>query len=273
MKNMKNNEKEKQKMTINNSNENFIKKEWNKELKLKEFSKTELINELTEHELNTLDYKSALEKDKRTYFQYYWSLIKRKNIILFTFMPMKDYNLISVKLSLFLISFTLYLTINAFFFNDDIMHKIYENHGNLDVLNNVIILLFSTFICSIINFIMKLLSLSEKNILELKHLKNFKYALFKSKSIKKCLRIKYIVFYIINYLLLSFFWYFISSFCVVYNNTQKILLKDTIISYGISMLYPFGFYLIPGILRLPALKTKNKNLGLLYKISQYIAYL
>ena len=70
---------------------------------------------------------------------------------------------------------------------------------------------------------------------------------------------------------MSFFWYFISCFCVVYKNTQIILIKDTLLSFGLSMIYPFGLNLIPGIFRIPALKSRNKDKKCLYKLSGIIA--
>ena len=36
-------------------------------------------------------------------------------------------------------------------------------------------------------------------------------------------------------------------------------MKDTFISLVLSLIYPFGFYLIPGLIRIPSLKTKEKN--------------
>ena len=47
-----------------------------------------ILNEMIEekrNEINSLEYAIALKIDKRTYFQYYWSLLKKKNLILFTF--------------------------------------------------------------------------------------------------------------------------------------------------------------------------------------------
>ena len=37
------------------------------------------------------------------------------------------------------------------------------------------------------------------------------------------------------------------------------------------MLYPFGLNLLPGILRIPALRSENKNKKCLYKISTIVA--
>ena len=92
-----------------------------------------------------------------------------------------------------------------------------------------------------------------------------------SKSIKRCIIIKFIIFFILNSLLLLFFWYFISCFYAVYKNTQIILINDTLISFGLSMLYPFGLNLLPGILRIPALRAKKKDKKCLYKISTLVA--
>ena len=68
-----------------------------------------------------------------------------------------------------------------------------------------------------------------------------------------------------------FFWYFISCFCAVYKNTQNILIKNTLISFGLSMVYPFGLNLLPGIFRIPALRAPKKDKKCLYKISNLVA--
>ena len=70
---------------------------------------------LNDQELNTLEYEQAIIIYKRTFFQYYFSLLKKKHLILFTICPSQDYNLTSIKISLFLLSFSLYFTINGFF--------------------------------------------------------------------------------------------------------------------------------------------------------------
>ena len=68
-------------------------------------------------------------------------------------------------------------------------------------------ILYSTIICAVINSILKLLSLSENNIIEIKKQINLKLAFYKSKSFKKYLKLKYIIFYIFSFLLLNSFYY------------------------------------------------------------------
>ena len=160
-----------------------------------------------------------------------------------------------------------------FFFSDDTMHKIYEDNGAFNILFQIPQILYSSIISAVINMILKQLSLSEKNILGIKQEQNLNRMMKYSKRVKKCLTIKFTLFFILNYLFLFFFWYFISCFCAVYTNTQLILIKDTLISFGISMLYPFGLNLIPGFFRIPALRAKKKNKIIIYKISLLIALL
>ena len=230
-----------------------------------------VINKLNDQEINSLEYEQAIELDKRTYFQYYLSLIKKKQLILFTFLPSNDYNLPSLKISLFLVSFSLYLTINAFFFNDDTMHKIYKDSGAYNILYQIPQILYSSITSSVINMILKTLSLSEKDILKIKQEKDVDNYFKKANQIEKCIKIKFIMFFIISILLMLFFWYYISCFCAVYTNTQTILFKDTLISFALSMLYPFGLNLLPGLFRIPSLRSEKKDKKCLYSFSQIIA--
>ena len=229
------------------------------------------LEELNDEELNNLEYEIALMLDKRTFFQYYYSLLKKKQLILFAFYPSNDYNLISVKISLFLLSFSLYFTINGFFFSDATMNKINEDNGEYNFLFQIPQILYSTLVSAVINMILKTLSLSEKQILMIKSEKDYLISQMKSNKIKTCLKIKLISFFILSFILMIFFWYFISSFCAVYKNTQIILIEDTLVSFALSMIYPFGLNLLPGIFRIPALKAVKKDKNCLYKASKLIA--
>jgi hypothetical protein len=228
---------------------------------------------LNEQELNDLDYSSALKIDKRTYCQYYWSLIKTKHIILFTFFTKNDYNIKTIKISLFILSFSLYYTLNGFFFTDATMHKVYKDKGVYKIITQIPIMILSTIISIIINFLMKKISLTGQIILELKRLKNFEELQNRARFILECIKIKQRIFLCLSFIFLLFFWYYLACFCGVYINTQYILIKDTLISFGLSMLYPFVIYLIPGLFRIPALKDEKKNKECLYKTSIIIAYI
>ena len=264
--NLKNNENSKSFQNISNEykkyNDNTIK--YKKKTKI---LRRDVIN-FNDYELNSMIYNNALKYDKRKYIQYYFSLLRTKHLLIFAFIPSNDYNSTSIKICLFLFSFALYYTINCLFITDSTIHKIYEEEGQYIFYYLIPKILYSTIISSIINTIIRFLSLSENDILKLKNDKNIKDLNLRKKKLYKCLRIKFLWFYKLSFFFLSLFWYYLSCFCAIYKNTQIHLLKDAIISYGLSLLYPFGIYLLPGIFRIPALKNKNKKY--LYSISKMI---
>ena len=228
-----------------------------------------MYQDMNDEELNSLEYEKALIYDKRTMFQYYWSLLKKDNLILFTFLPTNDYNLISLKMTLFILSISLEVTINAFFFTDDTMHEIHENNGEFDLIYQIPQILYSSIISTIVNSLLQKLALSEDSFLNLKRTKDYEKVVEDYENIKKCLLIKFFIFILISFILMIFCWYYISIFCGVYINTQSILLNDTLISLLLSMIYPFGLCLLPGLCRIPALQDENKDKRCLYKLSGF----
>ena len=230
-----------------------------------------LYKDLNEGELNSLSYQMAIKIDKRTFCQYYCSLLKTNHLILFTFILNNDYNLFSNKFALFLLNISLDMTINAFFFSDETMNKITEAEGSFEIIYQIPQIIYSTLISYAINPLLQFLSLSENDIIRVKQEKN---VVTKAKlliNIKKTQKIKFFVFYILSNIFLLFFWYFISCFCGVYINTQMILFKDTISSFCLSLLYPFITSLIPGLLRIEALRCPKHDKEYMYKIGNFIS--
>ena len=228
------------------------------------------IYEYTEGELNGLDYELALKSDKRNYFDYYISLIKTKHDLIYTFCYNKDYNMQIIKIDIFFISFTIEYTINSLFFDDDTMHKIYETKGSFNFLYQLPSIIYSTLISIALNSILKLLAFSNDAILDFKQDKSIDNLEFKEKKLRKKLQIKFILYFILSFLFLLFFWYYLAMFGAIYRNTQIHLLNDTLISLGISFIFPIIFNLIPGLLRIPALSDAKNNRKYLYKFSKFL---
>ena len=235
--------------------------------------KTEKIMEYNYEEINDLSYKEAKERDKRTYCLYYLSLLKTNHDIMFTFCLNTDYNSKIIKIDLFLISFTLFFSVNVLFFNDDTMHKIYEDKGSFDLLYQLPQIVYSSMISYIFKFLLDLLALSEGLILKLKSNKITKGLDKRIDSLKTNLKIKFAFYFIISTIFLLFFWYYVSIFCAVYANTQIHLIKDTVISYILSLISPFFTYLIPGLCRIPALSNRKRNRVCLYNFSKILQIL
>ena len=221
-------------------------------------------------EINDLSYNLALKYDKRNYCQYYNSLIKTKNSLIFAFCNNNDYNSKIIKIDLFFIGFTIEYTVNALFYNDDTMHKIYESKGQFDLENQIPIIIYSTLISMILNTPINFLALSNDAIISFKQ-ENTKYNIMKkARILTNKLIMKIFLYFVLSFLLLIFFWYYISMFCVIYRNTQIHLLKDTLMSVGLSLIMPFGINLLPGFFRMPALSNRKNKRKYLYNFSKFL---
>ena len=181
-----------------------------------------------------------------------------------------DYNSKIIKINLFLFGFAIEYTINALFYNDDTMHKIYKIKGEFDLETLIPIAVYSTIISTILDYSFNFLSLSNDSIINFKQDNSIINIKKRTKSLINNLIIKFILYFIISFLFLLFFWYYISIFCVIYKNTQIHLLKDTLISMGLSLIFPFVIYLLPGIFRIPSLSIKNKKRECLYNFSKIL---
>jgi hypothetical protein len=222
------------------------------------------------NEMNNFEFQIALIKDKRSYMQYYTSLLRTKHSIFYIFYT-KDYNSIIIKVSIQIFNLATLLSINSLFFNDSTMHKIYVDQGSFNLVYQLPQIFYSTIISAVLNTLIQLFGLTEDNILKYKDDKspllnsNQKY-----NKLITIIRVKFILFYILDFLLLFLYWYYVSCFCGIYRNTQIHLLKDSLFSFITSLITPFGIYLIPGIFRICALRRKSKILYGFSKILQMI---
>ena len=256
--------KRRRKNSKNQSKKNKIKK-----IKIKKPYSN--ILKYTDDEINDLSYELAIKNDKRTYFQYYISLIKTKHDIYFSFFYNKDYNAKIIKIDLFFLGFIFSYVINGLFFDDETMHKIYKDKGSFDFLYQLPKTIYSSIISLFFDYIFKLLPLSNDIILDFKNSKLAHKKVKKNLNIK--LKIKFLLYFIISSIFLILFWYYIGMFGVIYKNTQIHLIQDTLFSFIESSIYPFWINLLPGIFRIIALSNQKNKRRYLYRFSQILQIL
>ena len=223
--------------------------------------------------MNSFDYKTSLLNDKRTFCQYYLSLLRTKNIILLSICPAKDYNTMIIKLCIFSLSFSIYYAVNFAFFDDKILHEIYAIGGKYDFMYFLPKITISFAISYVITNIIKYIFLSERNIFEIRIQPTYSLAYDISLKEKKNLVIKYTIFFILGIIFLVFFWMLLSSFGAVYQNTQIFIFKNALISFSMSLCYPFIIIIFPSIFRICALNSKEKNNECMFKLSKFLQIL
>ena len=222
-------------------------------------------------ELNDLVYEDAIKHDTRGYLEYYLSLLKTKHLFIFSFITTKDYNSRTIKITLFFFTFAVNYTVNGLFFTDSTMHKIYKSGGGYDFSYHIAQIVYSTIISCLLLILVELIALSEDNVIKIRQAKKEELNEVIDKQ-KKYIFCKFITFYIVIFVFLLFFWYYVGCFCAVYKNTQIQLLKDTLISFCCSLLYPFIIFFLPGLFRIPAIKDEKKDSKYQYKFSKFVQF-
>ena len=224
-------------------------------------------NIIIEEQLNNADFDIAKKYDTRGYLKLYWSLLKLKQLIIFTFFTSTDYNLRVAKIVLFILFVSYYFAFTALFFNDSIMRQIYIYKGNTDAAVHVPNIILSSLCCLIMNFIVRFVSLTERDISKISCAKENRKEL--CDKTKKILKIKLIILFAISGALIALCWYYVAAFCAVFKNSQGHYFINVLIAFIVCNLWPCFTSLIPPIFRRIGLK---KNSRCMYTASQIIAY-
>ena len=217
-------------------------------------------------EYEEMSFQSALLYDHRNIFYAYWEELKDKQIFLCLFFN-KGLMLKQLKIASFIIATATDFFFNAFFYTDKFISKNYEE-GALEyavtlpktILSSILAQLFSCFLDYLISSKMILLFLKKKKK------KNDIYYRQCNSLISMCI-CKIRVFIGVTFFSLVFFWYYITAFCAVYQNSQINWIKDTLNSFWISLLTPLALCFISLLLRNISLKKKNK---IIYNISKIL---
>ena len=222
-------------------------------------------------DLNLFSYEEAIKLDKRSFFDSYKFLIKTKHPIIFHFCLFNDYNSIIIKVCLFFLSVAIYYFINTLFFDESTIHKIYKEKGEYNFIFLIPHISFSFIISHTLSLIFKFIFLSERNLFKIKEVKNIKTINNVIEKEKRNIVIKYICFFVLSLIFLFFFWYYLSSFGAVFQNTQTYIIENTLISFCFALVYPFIFNILPVIIRIYSLSHKNRKF--MYKISKFLQFM
>ena len=243
----------------------IVNKEHNPDIIIDE--KKEKYEYLTDIEKDLLALEKAKLLDDRSFCGYYWSLLKLRQLIIFTFFSFDDSNIFIIKLLSIFLLLSFNLVYNALFFFDKIINEIYDDRGKYSIKLEILNIFISSILFSFTIILIRFIITCHKKLIKLKNMEVYEEAQKESFSIHKSLIIKYIIYYIVGIILLIAFWYFITSFCAIFHYTQNHLFLNAFISFCFSMIYPFIYLLIPAWFRYLALKKNHEKF---YCISQYI---
>ena len=229
--------------------------------------------------LTNYNFKQAVKYDLRGIWHIFFIYLLFKQSIAHTFFFKTDLELLSLRICLFLFSFTCEFAFNAlFYFNDNISDR-YNYEGNNLILfsfvNNIIISIISAISSFVIRLILKYLTNSkksiEKTIREQENKMRAKQSIVISdkekkvltEKISKILQIlgyKIWIFIILEFCLMLFFVYYISAFCAVYKSTQTSWILDSFVSFLMVNLIDVTVAFVLAILYSVSIKYRIESL-------------
>ena len=173
-----------------------------------------------------------------------------------------------IKYSKFVFLLCTNMAMNVFFFSDETMNKLFLDYGKYNFIQQIPQIVYSTIVSKLIETLLCFLSMTDKYYYQIKE---NKHSNKKSISkIKKYIKKKIIFFYIFTILMFLFYWYLITCFCTVYQNTQIAFIKDSLFSFLLDNLIPFVIYIFPALFRYVSLKTKGLFSKCMYQLSNII---
>ena len=237
--------------------------------------------------LDNYEFDTAVKYDNRTFWRILYIVMLSKDNILNTFLLRSPLESQPLRICLLLFAYTSDLALNTlFYFSDNISDKYHYTGNNLfwyTLFNNILISVISTILSLILGGILEMMTNSKDSIEdefkeeERKMRENEKYCvsierkheiLEKIKKSLKYLKLKMIIFIVLDFIILLFFFYFVSSFCEVYQSTQTSWISDAVVSVIISFPIEIGISLAITIIYKISLKYKWE---LFYKIAMLLA--
>ncbi len=235
--------------------------------------------------LNNYTYEEAIEYDRRPFIKIFYIFLLSKQTIFHTFIDKSPMELISIKICIFIFVFSTSLTFNAFFyFNSHISEKYRYKNGLFffTFSHNMTIILLACLITFVFTVLITKLSNSNYYIREifkkeedkLKSDKTYIVTQERKEEILKEIDIilnklkkKYIALFLIEFIVILFYWYYATAFGHVYTNTQTSWILNSFIS--IIMSFIFDCFLCAVFSELYKISIDNKIKGL-YKFVMFI---
>ena len=236
--------------------------------------------------LTNYDYDLALQYEKRSFWRICFIILLSKDDFLNTFFFKSPLHIIYLRVCLLIFSFSSDAGLNTlFYFNDKIsdqFHYIGNHQFWHSIYKNLLFTILCTILTKIMGFFLLFLTQSISSIEEefkkeekkMREDKNYfvnnerKLEIQrKINKILKILKVKIIIFFIIDLLLMIFFLYYQSAFSAVFKYIQINIIKDTVSSFILALPTSFATSLVLCILYKISLKFKIK---LLYKIILFL---
>ena len=120
------------------------------------------------------------------------------------------------------------------------------------------------------SFIIKFISLNERDKIAILNEKKPDDRISKAEILKRKMKIKIIVLFVISALLILLCWYYVTAFAAVFKSSQGTYILSVLGAFILCNIWPCITSLIAPIFRIKSLKDGNSEC--MYKFSKVISY-
>ena len=200
--------------------------------------KDELKNDMDEYlstEYGDMDYDDAINRDKRSFCVYYYDRLKISQLILSTLYAKDPLIPRPIKILLLIIDIDLYLFVNGLFFTEDYISEILhisKDENIMDFLERFMDrVVYITTVGVIVNYMIEFFFIEEKKIKGIfkREKNNFVILKYKITIIIKTITLRYKLFLLVSFFIISFSFYYVICFNSVYPSMKDEWIKTSII--------------------------------------------
>jgi hypothetical protein len=236
--------------------------------------------------LDNYNFKMAIKNDRRSFWRiFYICLLAKENImnIIFFKTPL---DLLPLRFCLFIFNYSCDLALNTIFYTNESISDKYHYEGNslflFSLVNNIVQIIISSLVSMLLLNSFQHMIDSRSNFEDVfkeeenKLRKDKDYKVNKKRKINIILQIRHIclklknkiiIFFILEFLIMIFFFYFVTAFCEVYNKTQISWIYDFFTSLLFSFFTDIFYSWILALLYYFSIKFE---IHLLYKIVIFV---
>ena len=220
---------------------------------------------IKKEELNDLPYTLALNLDKRSIFQIFYSLIIQKLEFINLFISDEKVKLMII--CEYILSLLINFFFNALLYSDKIISNKYHNNGKLDFFVTLTLSISSNIITSIICYYVNYSKGIDERYELIMTIKKQHYYLKNVIFFYKYLKIKFIYFFMCELLIICSSFYYTTIFFIIYSRS----IGSLIVNYFTSLLESFLTSIIISIII-----VSTRKIGLIflcekiYNTSKYI---
>jgi len=203
--------------------------------------------------LDNYNFKMAVNNDKRSFWRIFYICLLAKESIMNIILFKTPLDLKPIHFCLFIFNYSCDLALNTIFYSNESISEKYHYEGNslfiFSLVNNIVQIITSSLVSMILIISFQHMIDSRGDFEDVfkeeedKLRKNKDYKVNKKRKINIILQIRHIclklknkiiTFFILEFLIMLFFFYFVTAFCEVYKKTQISWIYDFFTSFLLS---------------------------------------